>query len=66
MIDFVYSGKLVVNEKNVQDLLVASKMLQIEEIVNACCIYLYLNMDASNCIGFEDFAKTYGCVSLSK
>jgi hypothetical protein len=66
LIDFIYTNKIIIKETNVQSLLVASKMLQIEDVVNACCVYLYLNMDASNCIGVEDFAKTYGCVALSK
>lgn len=66
IIDFIYTSQLVIKENNVQHLLVASKMLQIEDIVVACCAYLYLNMDASNCIGFEGFANTYGCSTLAK
>lgn len=66
IIDFIYTNRINIKETNVQSLLVASKMLQVEDIVNACCVFMYLNMDATNCIGIEDFSKTYGCVNLSK
>jgi hypothetical protein len=44
----------------------ASKALQIDEIVNSCCVFLYLNIDPSNCIGVERLAKQLGCVTLAR
>jgi hypothetical protein len=66
IVEFVYTSKIIIRETNVEFLLPAAKMLQIEDIVNACCTYLQLNMDNSNCISIAEFAKTYGCVNLIK
>ena len=66
IVDFMYTSQIYIKESNVQNLLIASKMLQIEHIVNACCIFLELNMEPSNCIGIEEFAKTYGCIILAE
>ena len=66
IVEFIYTSKVIISDSSVQNLLAASKMLQIEEIVNACCIYLFVNMDSSNCIGIYDFAQTYGCATLAK
>ena len=64
IIDFIYSSELIINEINVTELLPAAKLLQIDDIVNACSVFLNLNMNASNCIGFEEFASRFGCVEL--
>jgi kelch-like protein 19 len=64
IVDFIYTGNILVKESNVQQLVHAAKMLQIEDIVNACCVFLIKYMDASNCIGIEEFGKTYGCLKL--
>ena len=66
IVEFIYTSKVIISDSTVQNLLVASKMLQIEEIVNACCIYLSVHMDSANCIGIYDFAQTYGCANLAK
>lgn len=66
LIDFIYTNSIEIKEDNVQDLLMASKALQIDDVVNACCVFLYLNIDPSNCIGVEKLAKQLGCVSLAR
>jgi hypothetical protein len=66
IVEFLYTAKITINELNVQSLLPAAKFLQIEDIVNACCMFLSFNMDSTNCIGIEEFASNYGCVDLTK
>lgn len=66
LVDFIYTSKVIVRETNVQHLLPAAILLQIEDVVNACCVYLSQNMDSNNCIGIEEFAREYGCVHLAK
>jgi hypothetical protein len=66
LIDFIYTSRIVIRETNVQNLLPAAILLQIEDVVNACCIYLSQNMDSNNCIGIEQFAVEYGCIHLAK
>lgn len=66
IIEFIYTSEIIIKDYNVQELLVAAKILQIEEIVNSCAVYLCMNIDSSNCFAIEDFAKSYGCVELAK
>ncbi len=66
IINFIYTSEIVIKETNVQNLLVSAKILQIEDVVNSCCIFLNLNMDATNCIGIEEFAGSMGCQALAK
>lgn len=66
IVDFIYTNSIEIKAETVQDLLMASKLLQVDDIVNACCVFLYLNMDSSNCIGIKLLAKQLGCVSLYK
>jgi kelch-like protein 19 len=66
IVNFIYSGRVVVSESNAQNMLVASKILQINDLDNVCGMFLFLNLDVSNCIGIDLFAKEYGCIWLSK
>jgi hypothetical protein len=66
IINFIYTSEIIIKESNVQNLLVSAKILQIDDVVNSCCIFLNLNMDATNCIGIEDFAGSMGCMHLAK
>lgn len=66
IVDFVYTNTIEIKEENVQELLFASKVLMIEEVVNSCCVFLYKNIDPSNCIGVERLAKQLGCVTLAR
>lgn len=66
IVDFFYTGEIVISEGNVQGLLPAAQILQVDDVVQACCIFLDHNMDSNNCIGIEEFATTYGCVGLIK
>ncbi len=66
IIEFFYTSEITVHESNVQTLLPAAQLLQVDDIVNACCLFLFYNMNSSNCIGIEEFATLYGCVDLMK
>ncbi len=66
IIEFFYSTEIRINESNVQALLPAAQLLQCDDIVNACCLFLFYNMNSSNCIGIKEFASLYGCVDLMK
>ena len=64
IVDFAYTGKIDIHEDNVQHLLKASAMLQLSEIVSACCTFLKGQLHATNCLGIATFAKAHGCTSL--
>ena len=66
IIDFIYTGYIDVNEGNVQQLLPAAKMLQLDDIERCCCDFLLRELDPSNCVGIFLFAETHSCTELSK
>ena len=65
ILDFIYSGYVEVKETNVQQLLPAAKMLQIEEVEKNCCDFLRHELDPSNCVGIYLFADVHACVNLA-
>ncbi|XP_029345943.1 kelch-like protein 2 isoform X2 [Acyrthosiphon pisum] len=65
LIDFVYSGKISITEKNVQILLPASNLLQLQEVKNACCDFLQAQLCPTNVIGINLLADLHGCMQLS-
>ena len=41
-------------------------MLQLSEVVEACCNFLMKQLHPSNCIGIRQFADAQGCSDLYK
>ncbi|KAL9951448.1 hypothetical protein ACROYT_G044109 [Oculina patagonica] len=66
ILNFIYTGQVEVNEDNVQQLLPASKMLQVEDIEVMCCDFLKHELASSNCVGIYLFADAHSCSPLSK
>lgn len=66
ILHFIYTGEVEVNEDNVQQLLPASKMLQVEDIEVMCCEFLKRELDSSNCVGIYLFSDAHSCSPLSK
>ncbi|TRY63322.1 hypothetical protein TCAL_02595 [Tigriopus californicus] len=64
LVDFCYSAKIVVEEANVQTLLPAACLLQLQEIQDVCCVFLKRQLDPSNCLGIRAFADTHACREL--
>lgn len=56
LIDFAYSGEIVITEENVQVLLPASSLLQIQSVREACCKFLLRQLHPSNVLGIRSFA----------
>lgn len=66
ILHFIYTGEVEVNEDNVQQLLPASKMLQVEDIEVMCCDFLKRELDSSNSVGIYLFSDAHSCSPLSK
>ena len=66
IVDFAYTGRIAIHEENVQPLLKAASILQLSEIVTACCAFLKGQLHASNCLGIATFAQAHGCISLGE
>lgn len=64
IVNFAYTGEIEINEDNVQQLLKASSILQLTEIVTACCTFLKGQLHVTNCLGIATFAQAHGCTSL--
>ncbi|XP_050413334.1 kelch-like protein 12 isoform X1 [Patella vulgata] len=64
LLEYMYTGLLSLTTDNVQNVLVAADLLQMEEIKSLCCSYLEEAIDASNCLGMMNFGETYNCKEL--
>eukprot|EP00102_Acyrthosiphon_pisum_P015467 XP_008186031.1 PREDICTED: ring canal kelch homolog isoform X1 [Acyrthosiphon pisum] len=64
LVDYIYTGEIMVTNENVQVLLPAANVLQLEYVINACAEFLQKQLDASNCIGIRAFADLHNCTEL--
>ncbi|XP_052131179.1 kelch-like protein 17 [Frankliniella occidentalis] len=62
LIEYSYTGEILITEDNVQVLLPASSLLQMEPVREACCRFLLRQLHPSNCLGIRSFA---GMLSVS-
>lgn len=56
LLDYAYTGQIVITPDNVQVLLPASGLLQIQEVREACCRFLMKQLHPTNCLGIRSFA----------
>lgn len=66
ILDFVYTGKLHIKSSNVQQLLEAADLLQIQPVRDGCLNFLDRQLDATNCFGIYLFTERHSCLTLSK
>nr|XP_022912325.1 kelch-like protein 17 [Onthophagus taurus] len=64
LIDYAYTGQITITADNVQVLLPASSLLQMEEVREACCRFLMKQLHPTNCLGIRSFADTHSCKEL--
>lgn len=61
---FAYSSRLTLTVDNVQPLLYAACILQVELIARACCEYMKAHFHPSNCLAVRTFAESHNRVDL--
>lgn len=66
LVDFAYTGEIVVTEENVQVLLPASSLLQMHSVREVSCKFLLRQLHPTNCLGIRTFADTHACQELHK
>lgn len=66
IVSFAYTGQISIREDNVQPLLKAASILQLSEVVSACCAFLNGQLHSSNCLGIATFAQAHGCTALGE
>ncbi|GJQ83409.1 hypothetical protein Trydic_g14191 [Trypoxylus dichotomus] len=64
LLDFSYTGQIMITADNVQVLLPASSLLQMHEVREACCTFLMKQLHPTNCLGIRSFADTHSCKEL--
>ncbi|XP_019642701.1 PREDICTED: kelch-like protein 28 [Branchiostoma belcheri] len=64
LIDFAYTGTVAVTDANVQMLLPAASLFQIEQVLRQCCDFLQSALHPHNCIGVARFAQLHACYKL--
>eukprot|EP00117_Sycon_ciliatum_P006045 scpid74631/ scgid9747/ Kelch-like protein 8 len=60
LIDFAYTGLIQITRSNVEDLMYASSMLQVQPVLEGCGGFLRRILDTSNCAVFLSLADSYG------
>ncbi|XP_062467070.1 kelch-like protein 30 isoform X2 [Pezoporus occidentalis] len=65
LLDFAYTGKVTINQDNVEGLMRTSSQLHFPTIQTVCSRYLRQQMDATNCLGICEFGESHGCPEVS-
>lgn len=64
LVNFIYSGEIIVTAQNVKNLLPAANFLQLQEVKGACCDFLQSKLSPANCIDTNALADLYNCTKL--
>ena len=64
LLDFIYTAKLSLSLRNVQEILAAASHLQIPIVIKAAANYLRTQMDVENVVDVVTIAETYGLHDL--
>ena len=57
LVEYSYTSKILITEDNVEDIFIASKMLQFNEVTGTCSQFIKNQMQPNNCLGIKSFAK---------
>jgi len=61
LIHFIYTRKITINIDNIESLLTAAAVVQLDEVVHACCEFMTKHLHPSNCLEMRAFAELHGC-----
>ncbi|XP_029345666.1 kelch-like protein 2 isoform X2 [Acyrthosiphon pisum] len=64
LVNYIYSGEIIVNEENVKDMLAAADLIQFDYIRAACEEFLQTQLNPSNCLGIRALADLHNCTEL--
>ncbi|KAG8592586.1 hypothetical protein GDO81_000552 [Engystomops pustulosus] len=64
LVDYVYTAEIKVTEENVQVLLPAASLLQLQDVRKTCCEFLESQLHPTNCLGIRAFADMHACTEL--
>ncbi|XP_029344678.1 kelch-like protein 3 isoform X2 [Acyrthosiphon pisum] len=64
LVDYIYTGEIMITKENVQVLLQSANVLQLDYVNSACAEFLQKHLDPSNCLGIKAFADLHNCTKL--
>ncbi|PNF20208.1 Kelch-like protein 18 [Cryptotermes secundus] len=64
LINFAYSGQVILDNDNVQTIMVGASFLQLNQVKDACANFLKRRFHPNNVLGIRSFADTLGCSPL--
>ena len=60
LVGYAYTSRITMTTENVQTLLYACSILQVDSVAAACCDFMSSHLDPCNCIGTRNFAEQHG------
>lgn len=64
LLDYIYTGKVVIHDSCVSELLRLANKFMISKLKDHCCEYMERNLNVTNCFSTKDQAVRCGCASL--
>ncbi|XP_060872931.1 kelch-like protein 3 [Metopolophium dirhodum] len=64
LVDYIYTGQIMISKENVQVLLPAANFFQLDFVKIACIEFLQTQLDPQHCIGIRAFADLHNCLEL--
>ena len=64
LLTFLYTAKTTITPANVQMLLEAANLFQIDLLKTKCTEFMFHQLDPCNCLGMKAFADAHGLVKL--
>ena len=65
VLDYIYTGKIVLNKDTVEQTLAMGDYLQMPQLTNICEQYMIDFLNGDNCIEMYFFARSHGCFDLA-
>ncbi|XP_065339606.1 kelch-like protein 18 [Cloeon dipterum] len=64
LVNFSYSGRVTIDNNNVQSLMIGASFLQLHKVRDACASFLMGKLHPQNALGICNFADTLSCMAL--
>ncbi len=64
IVEYAYTGSIELTFKNIQQIFSLAALLQLHDLVEACCDYMNVNLDSTNALDVLQFARSHQVASL--
>lgn len=64
LINFIYTRKITISIDNIEALLTAAAVFQLDLVVHACCEFMKRHLHPSNCLEMRAYAELHGCLDF--